>query len=144
MTILVPFFAVNRRAPLGATFDTVLNEVFRRPLAAAAVRAIPFDVVRQGDAYVVTADLPGFRKEDIAIEIDGARVDIRAERKDEAKPADGERVLYSERRAGRAVRSFELGEEVDAERASARFADGVLMLTLPKKITETRKLLTVQ
>ena len=142
MTTLSPFFAVSRRVPFGA-FDALFNDVLRRP-AGQTVRAIPFDVVSQGDSYVVTADVPGYRKEDIAIEINGASVSIRAERKEEAKPAEGEKVLYRERGAGVAVRSFELAEEVDADRASACYSDGVLTLTLPKKISATRKLLTVQ
>ena len=70
MTTLSPFFAVSRRVPFGA-FDALFNDVLRRP-AGQSVRAIPFDVVSQGDSYVVTADVPGYRKEDIAIEINGA------------------------------------------------------------------------
>ena len=143
MNTLAPFFAVTRRVPFGA-FDALFNDVARRSVAADAVRAIPFDVITQGDAYVVTAEVPGYRKEDIAIEILGADVSIRAERKDEAAPAEGAKLVYRERGAGRAERSFELAEEVDADRASARYADGVLVLTLPKKISAARKLLTVQ
>ena len=93
---------------------------------------------------IVAADLPGFRKEDIAVEIDGARVTITAESKSERSPSEGDRILYTERQIGRAVRSFELGAEIDQDNSVARYADGVLTLTLPKKVVETRKLLTVQ
>ena len=93
---------------------------------------------------MVSADLPGFRKEDIAVEIDGARVTITAESKTERSPSEGDRILYTERQVGRAVRSFELGVEIDQDNAVARYVDGVLSLTLPKKLVETRKLLTVQ
>ena len=146
MTTLSPFYAYARRAPLnGAVIDSLFDEFFRAPAArAAAVRAIPFEVTEQGGSYVVTADLPGFAKEDIAIEIEGARVTITAERKTERALGEGERVLYSERNVGRATRSFELASEIDQANANARYADGVLVLTLPKKVVESRKLLQVQ
>lgn len=148
MTTLSPVFAYTRRESFNPAFSELLRSFAARPLreetAQAAVRAIRFDVAEQGANYVVTADLPGMRKEDIQVEIDGARVTITAEPRVEAEPKDGERVLYSERRVGKAVRSFELGAEIDQAAASARYADGVLVLTLPKKVVETRKLLAIQ
>jgi HSP20 family protein len=146
MSTLSPFYAYASRAPLnGAVIDGLFDEFFRAPAnRAAAARAIPFEVTEQGGNYVVTADLPGFAKEDIAIEIEGARVTITAERKAERVLVEGERVLYSERRLGRAARSFELGSEIDQANANARYSDGVLTLTLPKKVVESRKLLQVQ
>ena len=145
MTTLAPFFAYSRRVPYNSAVDSLFNEFLRGPARRAdAVRAIPFEVTEQGDTYVVAADLPGVRKEDIQIEIDGARVTISAGSKSEKPVGEGERVLYSERSAGRAVRSFELGAEIDKDRANARYADGVLTLTLPKKVAETRKLLAVE
>jgi HSP20 family protein len=143
MTTLAPFFAFTRAAPASAVLDDALNAFFRAP-ARRAVRAIPFEVTEQGDQYLVTAELPGVRKEDIQIEIDAARVTITAQAKSERTANEGERVLYSERSAGKAVRSFELGKDVDASQAKARYADGVLSLTLPKKSAESRKLLAVE
>ena len=151
MTTLSPVFAYTRREAFNPAFSDLLRSFAARPLrqetAQAAVRAIRFDVAEQGANYVVTADLPGMRKEDIQVEIDGARVTITAEPRApraQAEPRDGERVLYSERRVGKAVRSFELGAEIDQAAASARYADGVLVLTLPKKVVESRKLLAIQ
>lgn len=145
MTSLAPFFAYRRSAPFDAALDSLLAGLVREPVRRAdAVRAIPFEVTEQGDTYVVNADLPGFRKEDIEVEIDGARVSISGASKVERPVAEGERVLYSERAAGRAVRSFELGAEIDQARAIARYADGVLTLNLPKKVVEARKLLAVE
>lgn len=143
MTTLSPFFAYARPRQFDARLADVLDGFFRAP-ARPAVRAIPFEVTEQSNAYVVAADLPGYRKEDIKIEIDGARVSIAAESRDERVVGENERVLYSERAAGRAMRSFELGKDVDASLAKARYADGVLTLTLPKKVDESRKLLTVE
>lgn len=145
MTTLTPLFAYSRRAPFDAALNGLLDGFLRAPAErAATVRAIPFEASEQGDTYVVAADVPGFRKEDIAVEIDGARVTITAANKALRPVVEGERLLYSERVAGRATRSFELGAEIDQARANARYADGVLTLTLPKKVAETRKLLQVQ
>ncbi|MFN0162228.1 MAG: Hsp20/alpha crystallin family protein [Burkholderiales bacterium] len=136
--MLTPVF-YSRRTPVAALFADAFGATQR----AGAARAIPFEVTAKGNDYLVTADLPGYRKEDIAVEIDGAQVTITAEANEE-KPADEARVLYSERCGGRAQRSFELADEIDEGRASARYADGVLSLVLPKKVAETRKLLAVQ
>ena len=145
MTTLTPLFGYSRRAPFDAALGGLLDGFLRAPAVRAAnVREIPFEASEQGDTYVVAADVPGFRKEDIAVEIDGARVTITAANKTLRPAVEGERLLYSERVAGRATRSFELGTEIDQARANARYADGVLTLTLPKKVAETRKLLQVQ
>ncbi len=138
-------YSYARRSPIETAFGELLGALAQRPARPAAnVRAIPFEVTEQGASYVVAADLPGFRKEDIAVEIDGARVTITAEAKGERAPSEGDRILYTERHAGRAVRSFELGVDIDQDRALAKYVDGVLTLTLPKKVVETRKLLAVQ
>lgn len=143
MTTLTPLYTYGRRDPISAVFDDLIRGFGVAPAQRAdAVRAIRFDVAEQGANYVVTADLPGFKKEEIQVEIDGARVTISAESKIETR--EGERMLYSERRVGKAVRSFELGAEVDQATSVARYSDGVLTLTLPKKVAETRKLLAVQ
>ena len=143
MTTLTPLYTYGRRDPISAVFDDLIRGFGVAPAQRAdAVRAIRFDVAEQGANYVVTADLPGFKKEEIQVEIDGARVTISAESKTETR--EGERMLYSERRVGKAVRSFELGAEVDQATSVARYSDGVLTLTLPKKVAETRKLLAVQ
>ena len=150
---MTPFFSYarrmpfNGRVPITAAFDDVLEAMVQRSgPSVASSRAIPFDVSEQGNDYVVAAELPGFQKEDIAVEIDGARVTITAESKPESddKGKGSDRILYTERRAGRVTRSFELAAEIDQEKASARYTNGVLVLTLPKKLVESRKLLTVQ
>ncbi len=132
------------RDPFAATLDDVLRSFVRPSRQQAAVRAIRFDVAEQDNGYLVSAELPGFKKEDIAVEIDGARVTITAESKAQANTREGEKVVYSERFAGKAVRSFELGAEIDDAAASAKYEDGILLLTLPKKVAPARKLLAIQ
>jgi len=103
---------------------------------------IKLDVKEQDKAYVVHAEMPGIKKEDIHVSIDGPVVSISAERKEEKEVKEGERVLRSERYFGKVSRSFNLGQDVDDAAAKAKFADGVLELTLPKKaIAQTKRLL---
>lgn len=101
------------------------------------------DVKETTEGYAVQAELPGMRKEDIHVHIDGPVVSISAERKQDSETKEGEKVLRTERYYGKVSRSFQLGQEIDDGRATARFADGVLELTLPKKAEAQAKRLTI-
>jgi len=136
-----------RRDPFAASLDDVLRSLLVRPATRpqqAAVRAIRFDVAEQGNEYVVSAELPGYKKEEVQVEVDGARVTITAESKAQSETREGEKLVYSERQTGRAVRSFELSSEIDKDAASAKYEDGILTLNLPKKTAETGKLLQIR
>ena len=82
---------------------------------------------------MIRAELPGVRKEDINISIDGDQVAISAEVKNEKEVKDGERVLRSERFYGKVHRAFALGQPVDDNACAAKYADGVLELSCPRK-----------
>jgi HSP20 family protein len=114
--------------------------------AAGGQQAMPMrvDVHEADGAYVVKADLPGVPKESIHVDIDGNRVTIRAEVRRESEQKDGERVLRSERYYGAYARSFSLTDEIDEAKAVARFDNGVLALTLPKKAVAGAKRLAIQ
>jgi HSP20 family protein len=102
---------------------------------------IRVDVKEQDKAYVVHAEMPGIKKEDIHVTIDGPVVSISAERKETKEVKEGERILRSERYFGKVSRSFNLGQDIDDAAANAKFSDGVLELTLPKKaIAQTKRL----
>lgn len=101
------------------------------------------DVKENAEGYEVHAELPGMKKEDIHVHIDGPVVSITAERKQEKEIKEGERVLRTERYFGKVSRSFQLGQDIDEARAAARFNDGVLELTLPKKAEAQAKRLTI-
>ena len=101
------------------------------------------DVKENADGYEVHAELPGMKKEDIHVHIDGPVVSISAERKQEKEVKDGEKVLRTERYFGKVSRSFQLGQEIDEAKASARFNDGVLELALPKKAEAQAKRLNI-
>ena len=102
------------------------------------------DVAENGGAYTVTAELPGVKKDDIQVTIDGAEVTLTAEVKREKEVTQDERVLHTERVFGKVTRSFTLPQEVDEAKAEAKFRDGVLELTLPKKAAAARKQVTIQ
>jgi HSP20 family protein len=100
------------------------------------------DVTENDKEYQVLAELPGLKKEEISITIDGNEVSVCAEVKQE-DVRDGETVLRAERYYGKIERAFALGQEVDEATAEAKYNDGVLQLTLPKKTVATAKKLAV-
>jgi len=89
------------------------------------------DVAEDDKAFHVKVDLPGVKKEDIGIEVEGRQVSIAAETRREVEEKKGE-TLHSERYFGRQSRTFLLGSEIDRESVEAKLAEGVLHLTLPK------------
>lgn len=97
-----------------------------------ALGHINLDVLETPDAYVIDAELPGVGKEHIHVTIDRNHVEISAQAKPRASAAS-EHMLCRERHEGLFYRSFALSHEIDDGAAKARFADGVLELTLPKK-----------
>ena len=103
------------------------------------------DVCEIDGVYKVMADIPGVKKDDISVRIDGNIVQIGAEakRKKETKE-DGGKVLRSERWQGAVSRTFSLAQDVDEAKASAKYEDGVLTLELPKKAGEKAKQLRIQ
>jgi HSP20 family protein len=129
-------------------FAEVFPELFRglmQPVRAPGGDAleIKVEVKESNGDYTVQAEMPGVKKEDINVQIDGNRVAISAEVKRESEQKDGERVLRSERYYGAVARSFTLASEVDESKASASFEDGVLRLTLPKKTAPSAKRLQI-
>ena len=132
-----------RYDPFSESLDDVVRSFLRPTTWRPAQRElqVPMNVVETSASYVVKAEVPGVKKEDIHVQIDGARVSITAEYKAEKEVKEGERVVLSERYSGKAYRAFTLGQEVDEANASARYTDGILELTLPKKAaTGARKL----
>lgn len=105
--------------------------------------SIKLDVKESAENYTVHAELPGMKKDDIHVHVDGPIVSITAERKEEKEVKEGEKLLRTERYFGKVSRSFQLATEVDDARATAHFTDGVLELTLPKKATTQSRRLTI-
>ncbi len=138
---------ITRYDPFGDIFDDLMKGFFVRPLAAEQgepVRRMKIDVTEANGDFKVTAELPGVKKEDISVDIDGDLVSISAETRAEKETREDERVVHSERYFGKVSRSFRLGQEVDQAKAEAKYADGVLQLVLPKKSAAAAKRLSIQ
>lgn len=103
---------------------------------------LKLDLAESDTAYTVRADMPGVKKEDIHVDVEGNHVSIRAEVKHSSEEKKENRV-YSERYEGQLFRSFTLDHDVDDAKSEASFADGVLTLKLPKKANGNGKRLTI-
>ena len=140
---------IVRREPyaLNDLFEDLMKDYWVRPMRwpkdLPEMESIRMDVKEDDKAYTVHAEMPGVKKEDIQVSIEGGTVSIAAEVKKTSEEKEGEKVLRSERYYGKVSRSFSLDHEVDEANASAKFSDGVLELVLPKKATSATKKLTV-
>lgn len=94
---------------------------------------IKIDVKETDKAYTVHAEVPGVAKEDIHVSLDGNMVTLQAEVKQQDLQTKDEKVLRSERYFGSVARSFQLPQDIDQSEAKAKYENGVLTLTLPKK-----------
>jgi HSP20 family protein len=140
--------SMQRFDPFNELVDDLFKGFLVRPVSyegrTETLPRMKVDVAERNGAYTVTAELPGVRKEDIQVTIDGAQLTLAAEVKREREVAQDERVLHSERVYGKLARSFALPQEVDETKAAAKFRDGVLELTLPKKSAAQRKPIQIQ
>jgi HSP20 family protein len=126
---------MTRYEPLVGRLDGLFNDFFRPALVwenSSEPLPIRVDVRETAEAYTVAAEIPGVKKEAIHVEIEGNEVTISAETKREAQK-EGEKWLRTERVFGKTARRFALPQDLDEAKAVAKFADGVLELTLPKK-----------
>jgi HSP20 family protein len=138
---------ITRFNPLEDAFENLFRSVpVWLPSPETRVTAptqFRMDVSENDKEYQVLADLPGVKKEDISITISGNQVAVSAEVKHEKDVEKGETMLRGERYYGKIQRSFALGQEVDQATAQAKYNDGVLELTLPKKTVAAAKRLQV-
>jgi HSP20 family protein len=117
-------------------FKDVAPGFFVKPLHGDPLPSpaqIRIDVKEAPDAYTVQAEIPGVSKEDIHVVIDGPVVTLRAEVKQQDSRTQDEKVLRTERYYGSVARSFQLASDIDNEKSKAKYENGVLTLTLPKK-----------
>lgn len=138
---------ILRYRPADDAFDDIFRGFFMRPMNFDGRQQdiqIKVDVNEDDKAYTVHADIPGVKKEDIQVTIDGSQVAISAEVKNEKEVKNGEKALRSERYYGKVSRAFALTTEVDEATAQAKYDNGVLELRLPKRTTAKTKSLTIQ
>lgn len=138
-------FNLARIDPFGDIDDLFKGFLVRPALLEGQPKMqIKMDVKEDDKAYTVHADIPGVKKEDIHVSIEGNQVSISAETKIEKEEKKGEKVLRSERYCGKVARSFTLAHDVDEAKSQAKYSDGVLELTLPKKAGTSAKKLAIQ
>lgn len=151
MLYLRPFVRRNRELESYNPFRTLQNlerELWNNDFfGRGALSAFKTDIKDNGDSYLLEADLPGFKKEDIHIEFDDKNLVIGAERHSEKEDKDKEgNFICSERSFGSYSRSFDISG-IDTGGMKASYEDGVLRLTLPKSKpveVETAKRLEIE
>jgi HSP20 family protein len=137
---------ILRYNPADDAFDDLFRGFFMRPVRFDAPQAVQvkIDVSEDEKGYLVHAEIPGVKKEDIKVSIEGNQVAISAEVKKEKEVKEGEKVLRSERYFGQVSRVFTLANDVDDSTAEAAYDNGVLTLKLPKRITSSSRNLTIK
>ncbi|GAA3680317.1 Hsp20/alpha crystallin family protein [Arthrobacter ginkgonis] len=108
----------------------------------SALREMPMDLFREGDHYILNADLPGIDPGSVDIDVDGQLLTIRAERT--LANAEGVKWITRERRGGSFLRQLSLGQGLDTEAISARYENGVLSVTIPVRETSKPRKIAVE
>ncbi len=112
-------------SPFADFFDRMLT-------ADDTLASFPVDLVEEDDRYVLKAELPGVKNEDLSLSVENDVLTLSAEKKDEYESRD--KGLYRrERSYGKLSRSFQLNGLVNAEKVDAEYRDGILSVTLPKR-----------
>ncbi len=131
--------------------DEMFPDVFRRLIRPTLLNVEPqremrLDVTENDKGYEVRAEVPGAAKEDIRVTIDRNFVSITAEIKQEKeeKFGTGSRSLVCEIYRGSTTRSFSLAQEVDDKAAIAKYENGILMLSLPKRSEGASRTLNIE
>jgi HSP20 family protein len=145
---------ITRFDPFGdlARFDPFrdLEDVFWLPRMRALWQNLPeepqikMDVSEDDKAYRVKAEIPGVKKDDVKVSIDGNQVSISAEVKKDQEEKKGERIIRSERYRGSQFRGFTLQHDIDQDKAEAKYEGGILELVLPKKEATSTKQVAVK
>lgn len=137
---------ILRYRPIDDTFDDLFRGFFMRPVRFDGQQEIQLkmDVSEDDKAYTVHAEIPGVKREDINVSIEGSQVAISAEVKKEKEVKEGEKLLRSERYFGRVYRALTLPQDVDEDTAQAKYDNGVLELVLPKRIAAKARSITIQ
>ena len=124
-------------------FSDMFDDMFNAPATGShkSVVAQPVmgcDVHEYSDHYELFMDLAGFKKENIKAELKDGYLTIKAERTANSDQKDGGRVIRSERFVGTCQRTFYVGDHVKRENVSAAYEDGVLKLSIPKKVEQPK------
>jgi HSP20 family protein len=138
---------IRRFDPFPASLDDFFKGTFLQPVRldmGEPEMQIKINVTRSDGAYAVEAEMPGVRKEDIRVTVDGGMVTIAGEVKKEKEEKKGEQVVRSERYYGKIERSFSLPQDIDEAGVTAQYADGVLKLNLPLREKKSVKSIEIK
>jgi HSP20 family protein len=124
--------ATRRVAPVA--LSRAIDHLFNERALADEPRVPALDVTESDTAYTLSYDLPGLSKDQLKVTVQGRRVTIEANAAAANEAKEGERVIYRERSAAQYARTVSLPAEVDQSTSSARFENGVLTLTLAKRV----------
>ena len=117
---------------IASLFENFLQPVRWAEEEASQGMAPRLDVVERDNEFVVKAEMPGMKKDDIEVSLENGVLTITAETKSETEEKEGDRVIRQERRYGKYLRSLRLGKEIDEKKVKASYKDGILELVLPK------------
>ncbi|MBS0644891.1 MAG: Hsp20/alpha crystallin family protein [Proteobacteria bacterium] len=127
-------FATDLRMPaLGRMFDALPTPSLT---TSSSMPKPAIDVTENGEAFKLTAELPGMAENDIELVVRDGMLTLKGEKKQETEHNEGD-THVSERSYGSFARSFALPDSVDVEKIGADFAKGVLTVTMPKKAGTT-------
>ena len=138
---------INRSSLFDDIFKDLAPAFYVRPLHGDPLPTpaqIKVDVKENDKAYTVQAEVPGVGKDEIHVSVEANVVTLRAEIKQEDAQGSDDKLLRSERYYGAVSRSFQLPQEVDQTQARAKYDNGVLTLTLPKKAANGSQRLTIE
>jgi len=147
---VLPLARSASRAPIGRLADDSFDRFFSNAVAAASARSPALDVSETDTAYTVSFDVPGVTREQLKVSVEGRKVSIETveavkpvEAAADAAKVDAPRPLYRERSSARYARTVSLPAEVDQTASQAKFENGVLTLTLAKKVATGATLLNI-
>ncbi len=122
-----------------------MNRLFEEGVgqrATAGVSSPPVDITENKNEYIVSAEIPGVKKQDLTLELEDGVITIAGEKKSE-REEEGDKGRWLERTYGAFSRSFSLPSDADQEQINAQFADGVLRVTIAKSQKSKPKAIAV-
>ena len=141
---MTPYRDYDREmASMRRLMDRFFGDSLMRPWAQAEEMSHPIDVRTEGNDYIVHMNVPGFKPEDLHIEVMGDTVTVRGETQQEQK-TEGDDYMWQERHHGRFSRSITLPTQLDPDKCEADVDDGVLTLRVPQAESARPKAISVK
>jgi HSP20 family protein len=141
---IIPYKKSREFFPVLSMFDEFMNNFFTEETnGKEETRGMALDVIEKENEFIIKANVPGFKKEEINISVQDNRLTIAANH-DEVKEENVGTIHRSERFSGNFVRSLYLPESCDGNKIKAKLEDGILILNIPKKENQPQKQIVVE